>query len=54
MPPKGHGVHHYHFRLYALDRELKLEPGLDKNSLLAAMEGHILGVAELVGTYERE
>jgi Raf kinase inhibitor-like YbhB/YbcL family protein len=53
MPPKGHGVHHYHFRLYALDRELSLEPGLDKMSLLAAMEGHILGVAELIGTYER-
>jgi len=54
MPPREHGVHHYHFRLYAIDSELKLEPGLDKNSLLAAMEGHILGVAELVGTYERK
>jgi len=25
-PPRGHGVHHYHFRLYALDAELKLAP----------------------------
>src|SRR5208337_3915886 len=24
MPPKGHGTHHYHFKLYALDAALKL------------------------------
>jgi Raf kinase inhibitor-like YbhB/YbcL family protein len=52
-PPKGHGVHHYYFRLYALDAELKLEPALDKAALLAAIEGHVLGEAELVGTYQR-
>ena len=22
-PPKGHGVHHYHFKLYALDGDLE-------------------------------
>ena len=52
-PPRGHGVHHYHFRLYALDVTLHLRPGLEKNALLSAMAGHILGEAELVGTYER-
>jgi len=52
-PPPGHGVHHYHFKLYALDGELDVEPGLDKNALLSAMDGHILAQGELVGTYQR-
>jgi Raf kinase inhibitor-like YbhB/YbcL family protein len=52
-PPRGHGVHHYHFKLYALDAPLGLEPGLDKRGLMNAMSGHILGQGELVGTYER-
>ena len=52
MPPAGHGVHHYHFKLYALDGELTAEPGLDKAELLKAMKGHILAEAELIGTYE--
>ena len=52
-PPPGHGVHHYHFKLYALDAPLGLEPGLDKHELMNAMSGHILGHGELVGTYER-
>ena len=42
MPPVGHGLHHYHFRLYALDRSLDLKPGLSKSELLEAMEGHVL------------
>jgi Raf kinase inhibitor-like YbhB/YbcL family protein len=53
MPPPGHGVHHYHFRLYALDTTLDLEPGATKAQLLAAMQDHILAMADLVGTYER-
>jgi len=52
-PPPGHGTHHYHFTLYALDAALELEPGLDKATLLAAIEGHVLGRGELIGTYER-
>jgi hypothetical protein len=52
-PPRGHGVHHYHFKLYALDAELDLKPGLDKKALLEAMAGHILAQGELVGTYQR-
>ena len=52
-PPKGHGLHHYHFRLYALDAPLELAPGVDKATLLAAMKGHILGEGELIGTYQR-
>ncbi len=52
-PPRGHGVHHYHFKLYALDLELNLEPGATKEALLKAMQGHILAQGELVGTYQR-
>jgi Raf kinase inhibitor-like YbhB/YbcL family protein len=52
-PPRGHGVHHYHFKLYALDQPLDLQPGLDKHDLMMAMSGHILGHGELVGTYQR-
>lgn len=53
MPPRGHGPHRYHFRVYALDAGLQVRPGLGKDELLAAMEGHVLDRGELVGTYER-
>jgi Raf kinase inhibitor-like YbhB/YbcL family protein len=52
-PPKGHGTHHYHFRVYALDTPPQAAAGLDKNALLKLMKGHILAEAELVGTYQR-
>jgi len=52
-PPQGHGTHHYHFRLYALDAPLHAAQGLDKAGLLQAMQGHVLAEAELIGTYER-
>ena len=53
MPPPGHGVHHYYFKLYALDTQLSLKSGADKQALLSAMEGHILAQGKLVGTYQR-
>lgn len=52
-PPTGHGVHHYHFKLYALDVELTLGAGATKEALLKAMQGHVLAEGELVGTYQR-
>jgi Raf kinase inhibitor-like YbhB/YbcL family protein len=52
-PPRGHGVHHYHVKLYALDSPLPDTGGWDKRELLAAMHGHVLGEAEIVGTYAR-
>ena len=54
MPPRGHGLHHYHFKLYALDIPLNLPPCVDRAQLLAAMSDHILATAELMGTYERK
>jgi Raf kinase inhibitor-like YbhB/YbcL family protein len=52
-PPRGHGPHRYSFRLYALDAELDLPSGTEKGELERALEGHSLGVAELLGTFER-
>lgn len=52
-PPKGHGTHHYHFKVFALDEALGLPPGLDKKDLLEAISGHVLARGELVGTYQR-
>lgn len=52
-PPPGHGAHRYFHRLYALDTEIELEDGAERGQLEQALEGHILAVAELVGTYER-
>jgi Raf kinase inhibitor-like YbhB/YbcL family protein len=52
-PPKGHGVHHYHFKLYALDAALALKPQMTKQALEKAMGDHILATGELIGTYER-
>lgn len=46
--------HRYIFTLYALDAELGLSPGESKDQLLAAMSGHILGHAKLMGRYKRE
>jgi Raf kinase inhibitor-like YbhB/YbcL family protein len=54
MPPPGHGVHHYHFKLYALDTMLELPAKSTKKQLEAAMQGHILAQAEFIGTYERK
>ncbi len=50
-PPPGHGVHHYHFQVFALDTPLRLEPALGRTALLEQMQGHVVAWGELVGTY---
>jgi Raf kinase inhibitor-like YbhB/YbcL family protein len=54
LPPPGHGVHHYHFRVYALDTHLQMMAGATKEQLLSAIQGHVVAEGELVGTYERK
>lgn len=53
-PPKGHGPHHYHFKLFALNTE-KL--GVPSSAKVADVENaanrHAIAQGELVGTYER-
>lgn len=51
-PPPGTGPHRYRFELFALDRELQIEPKVDHKALRAAMAGKILDRAMLVATYE--
>jgi Raf kinase inhibitor-like YbhB/YbcL family protein len=51
-PPPGK-PHRYFFKLYALDTGLQLSAGASKQELEKAMEGHIAGHAELMGTYKR-
>lgn len=53
QPPAGHGVHHYHFRLAALDVEtLPIAVGEDVARIWAKARPHILAEADLVGTFE--
>ncbi|HEY9846213.1 MAG TPA: YbhB/YbcL family Raf kinase inhibitor-like protein [Candidatus Caenarcaniphilales bacterium] len=51
-PPSG--THRYYFKLYALDQSLRLKSGATKSQVTAAMEGHILATAELMGRYSRQ
>lgn len=51
-PPAG--THRYYFRIFALDRELDLHPGAKRSQLDAAMKGHVLAQAELMGRYGRK
>lgn len=50
-PPSG--THRYFFRLAALDAVLDLPENATRAQLEAAMQGHVLGTAELMGTYAR-
>ncbi len=52
-PPRG-PAHRYFFKLYALDIELTLALRKTKAELLKAIEGHVLGRAELMGWYMRK
>lgn len=52
-PPSGHGVHHYYFWLYALDRTVDLQSGLSREELLDAIADSVTAQARLIGIYER-
>ena len=50
-PPVGEPPHHYHFQVYALDTMLDVPFGADRDTLLKAMQGHVIGKGEIVGKY---
>lgn len=50
-PPVGDPPHRYHIQVLALDRELDLPAGSDRDAVLAAARGHVIAKGELVGTY---
>jgi Raf kinase inhibitor-like YbhB/YbcL family protein len=51
-PPTGR--HRYHFKLHALDVALGDRGALTGPELEAAISGHVLARAELVGTYQKK
>lgn len=51
-PPSG--THRYYFKLYALDTKLAFENVPNYNVIIAAMNGHILDQAILIGRYQRQ
>lgn len=52
-PPTGHGSHDYVFQLFALDVPMELSQGSDREAVLEEMEDHVIGLAVMTGTYER-
>lgn len=53
-PPKTDSQHHYVIQLFALDLSpTALEKGLTYPQLMQAIDGHVLGLASYVRTYQR-
>jgi len=52
-PPKGHGIHHYHFKVYALNAELDLKGNITADILKKYIDKHKLAETEVVGIYSR-
>jgi len=53
-PPRGHGMHHYHFRLLALDVDkLSINDSAKCTDVEAAAGPHVIDTTELNGTYSR-
>lgn len=53
-PPVGDPAHRYHFQVYALDTMLDVPFGSDRDTLLKAMQGHVIGKGEVVGRYAQK
>ena len=53
-PPRGGGIHHYHFRLLAISRPtLDLKTPAAALDVLRAAQPYVIQQTELVGTYHR-
>ena len=52
-PVGGGAKHRYVFNLYALDNDPALQSSATKADLFKAIDGHILAVGRLTGTYQR-
>ncbi len=52
-PPPGDDPHHYVFRLLAVDKPVRLTGLPGYQDVEAAVTGHVLGEARLIGTYQR-
>lgn len=52
-PPKGAGPRSYHFKVYALSRQVEFMAGGTREELEGAIAPHVIGKGTLIGTYER-
>lgn len=52
-PPIGDQPHHYHIQMFALDTVTLPPPGSDRDTLVSAMQGHVIAKGELVGTFQQ-
>lgn len=55
QPPPGHGTHHYHFRLFALNvDQLDVPDDATASDVLEAAVENAIAEADVVGTYSRD
>ena len=53
-PPKGHGIHHYNFTIYALDTEkLDITVDTDPNEVEKLVKSHALASSTITALYQR-
>lgn len=53
-PSPPFGIHHYYFKIFALDAMIKMDSKMNRKKLLKAMEDHILGQAQLIALYSKK
>ncbi len=51
-PPAGE-MHHYIFTIYAVDVYISLQDSASRENLLGALNGHVIGQGQLMGTYKK-
>ncbi len=51
-PPPGHGVHRYHFQVFALGKTLGLDPSTPLVEVVGALKGNTVASGELIATFE--
>jgi Raf kinase inhibitor-like YbhB/YbcL family protein len=53
-PPVGDPPHRYHFQIFALDTNLDVPAGAERDQVLAAMKGHVIAEGSFLGTYQQK
>ena len=53
-PPRGHGIHRYYFRVYAINEKLPVLSGITARRLRELMKNKVIDSGEIMGTYSRE
>lgn len=48
------GRHTYRFQIFGLDTILDLPAGFNRQALLDAIKGHVVGKGEVMGIYQRK